>query len=75
MYFRREFWWENVNLKIVYAKLKKQEEKLEIEEVKYQKNMVLIKFKGIEASKGLSEKWKIYYLWWDEVMSWLWVKW
>lgn len=37
------------NLKDVYIKLKKQEQKLEIEEVKYQKNMVLLKFKGIET--------------------------
>lgn len=37
------------NLKNVYIKSKKQETKLEIEEVKYQKNMVLIKFKGIET--------------------------
>lgn len=37
------------NLKEVYIRIKKQESKLEIEEVKYQKNMVLIKFKGIET--------------------------
>ena len=37
------------DLKNVYVKSKKQESKLEIEEVKYQKNMVLIKFKGIET--------------------------
>ncbi len=37
------------DLKTVYVKLKKQESKLKIEEVKYQKNMVLIKFKGIET--------------------------
>ena len=37
------------DLKNIYVKLKKQESKLEIEEVKYQKNMVLIKFKGIET--------------------------
>ena len=37
------------DLDTVYVKLKKQESKLEIEEVKYQKNMVLIKFKGIET--------------------------
>ena len=37
------------DLKNVYIKSKKQETKLEIEEVKYQKNMVLIKFKGIET--------------------------
>ena len=37
------------DLKNVYIKSKKEENKLEIEEVKYQKNMVLIKFKGIET--------------------------
>lgn len=37
------------DLKTVYIKNKKQESKYEIEEVKYQKNMVLIKFKGIET--------------------------
>lgn len=37
------------DLKKVYIISKKQESKLEIEEVKYQKNMVLIKFKGIET--------------------------
>jgi len=37
------------DLKTVYLKSKKQEKKLEIEEVKYKKNMVLIKFKGIET--------------------------
>lgn len=37
------------NLKNVYIKSKKQEQKLEIEEVKYQKNMVLAKFKGIDT--------------------------
>ncbi len=37
------------NLKYVYAKSKKEEKKLEIEEVKYQKNMVLLKFKGVET--------------------------
>ena len=37
------------DLKTIYIKNKKQESKLEIEEVKYQKNMVLIKFKGIET--------------------------
>jgi 16S rRNA processing protein RimM len=37
------------NLTKVYIKMKKQETELEIEEVKYQKNMVLVKFKGIET--------------------------
>lgn len=37
------------DLKKVYVKSKKQEQKLEIEEIKYQKNMVLAKFKGIET--------------------------
>lgn len=37
------------NLKNVYIKSKKNISKLEIEEVKYQKNMVLVKFKGIET--------------------------
>ncbi len=37
------------DLKNVYIKLKKQESRLEIEEVKYQKNMVLLKFKGIDS--------------------------
>ena len=37
------------DLKTVYLKSKKQEKKLEIEEVKYKKNMVILKFKGIET--------------------------
>lgn len=37
------------NLKKIYIKSKKLNQKLEIEEVKYQKNMVLIKFKGIDT--------------------------
>ncbi len=36
------------NLKKVHIKLKKEEKELQIEEVKYQKNMVLVKFKGID---------------------------
>lgn len=36
-------------LKYVYVKNKKLEKKIEIEEVKYNKNMVLIKFNGIET--------------------------
>lgn len=37
------------NLKIVHIKSKKVDEELQIEEVKYHKNMVLVKFKGIET--------------------------
>ena len=37
------------NLKKIYIKSKKEEKELQIEEVKYQKNMVLVKFKGIET--------------------------
>ena len=37
------------NLKKVHIKSKSKETELEIEEVKYQKNMVLVKFKGIET--------------------------
>ena len=37
------------DLKYVYVKNKKFENELQIKEVKYQKNMVLIKFKGIET--------------------------
>ena len=37
------------NLKKVHIKSKKNAEELQIEEVKYQKNMVLVKFKGIET--------------------------
>ncbi len=36
------------NLKKVHIKSKKEEKELQIEDVKYQKNMVLIKFKGID---------------------------
>lgn len=36
-------------LKNVYVKISKELKMLEIEEVKYQKNMVLVKFKGIET--------------------------
>lgn len=36
------------NLKKVYIKIRKETKQLEIEEVKYHKNMVLLKFKGIE---------------------------
>ena len=37
------------DLKTVYIKVKNEQKILEIEEVKYQKNMVLAKFKGIET--------------------------
>lgn len=37
------------SLKKVYIKIRKEEKELEIEEVKYQKNQVLLKFKGIET--------------------------
>ena len=37
------------DLKNVYIKSKNINQKLEIEQVKYQKNMVLVKFKGIET--------------------------
>lgn len=37
------------DLEKVYVKIKKEIQKLEIEEVKYHKDMVLIKFKGIET--------------------------
>jgi len=37
------------DLEKVYVKIKKETQKLEIEEVKYHKDMVLIKFKGIET--------------------------
>ena len=37
------------NLKKVYVKIRKELNELEIEEVKYHKNQVLIKFKGIET--------------------------
>lgn len=36
------------NLKKIYVKLKKEELTLELEEIKYQKNMVIAKFKNIE---------------------------
>lgn len=36
------------NLKKVHIKSKKDEKELQIEDVKYQKNMVLVKFKGID---------------------------
>ena len=36
-------------LKTVYVKVRKETKNLEIEEVKYQKNQILIKFKGIDT--------------------------
>lgn len=48
-------------LKKVYVKIKKETQKLEIEEVKYHKEMVLIKFKGIETIEQ-AEKLKNCYL-------------
>ena len=49
------------NLKKVHIKSKKDEKELQIEEVKYQKNMVLVKFKGIERIED-AEKLKSYYV-------------
>lgn len=49
------------NLKKVHIKSKKDEKELQIEEVKYQKNMVLVKFKGIERIED-AEKLKNYYV-------------
>ena len=43
------------DLKKIYVKTKNQENELEIEEVKYQKNMVLIKFKGIETPEDANK--------------------
>ena len=37
------------NLKTVYVSIRKELKKLEIEEVKYHKNQVLLKFKGVET--------------------------
>ena len=37
------------DLKNIYVKMKKELKKFEVEEVKYHKNVVLIKFKGIET--------------------------
>ena len=37
------------DLKKVYIKIRKEEKVLEIEEVKYHKNQVLLKFKGVET--------------------------
>ena len=49
------------NLKKVYIKSKKIDHELPIEEVKYHKNMVLIKFKGIETVEE-AEKLKNAYI-------------
>ena len=49
------------NLKKVHIKSKKDEKELQIEEVKYQKNMVLVKFKGIERIED-AEKLRNYYV-------------
>ena len=43
------------DLKKIYVKTKNQENELEIEEVKYQKNMVLVKFKGIETPEDANK--------------------
>ena len=42
-------------LKNVYIKIRKEQKKLEIEEVRYQKNQVLLKFKGIETVEQAEE--------------------
>lgn len=49
------------NLKEVYISTKKQEYKLKIEEIKYQKNMVLAKFEEIETVED-AEKFKNSYV-------------
>ena len=49
------------DLKKVYIKSKKIDEGLQIEEVKYHKNMVLIKFKGIETVEN-AEKLRNFYI-------------
>jgi 16S rRNA processing protein RimM len=48
-------------LKSIYVKGKKEVKELDIEEVKYHKNMVLIKFKGIETIEQ-AEQLRNYYL-------------
>ena len=50
------------DLKKIYVKRKNQENELEIEEVKYQKNMVLIKFKGIETPEDANKLRNAYVL-------------
>ena len=50
------------DLKKIYVKTKNQENELEIEEVKYQKNMVLIKFKGIETPEDANKLRNAYVL-------------
>ena len=49
------------DLKTVYVKIKNEQKILEIEEVKYQKNMVLVKFKGIETVEE-ANKLRNYYV-------------
>ena len=49
------------DLKTVYISTKKQETKLEIEEIKYQKNMVLLKLEGID-DMTMAEKYKGCYI-------------
>lgn len=49
------------NLKEIYIKIKKEQKQLEIEEVKYHKNMVLLKFKGIDTIEQ-AEKLKNAYI-------------
>lgn len=50
------------DLKKIYVKTKNQEKELEIEEVKYQKNMVLIKLKGIETPEDANKLRNAYVL-------------
>jgi len=50
------------DLKKIYIKTKNQENELEIEEVKYQKNMVLVKFKGIETPEDANKLRNAYVL-------------
>ena len=50
------------DLKKIYVKTKNQENELEIEKVKYQKNMVLIKFKGIETPEDANKLRNAYVL-------------
>ena len=50
------------DLKKIYVKTKNQENELEIEEVKYQKNMVLVKFKGIETPEDANKLRNAYVL-------------
>ncbi len=43
------------DLKTVYIKIRKEQKELQIEEVKYHKNMVLLKFKGINTVEQAEE--------------------